>query len=192
MGGIPTYPLFDYIGWQSVTQYGGKEISIILTAKEAQFARHYIRTHNPNVLPLTQRDNVSLSTTANSNQIGKEPPFLQQLFWRFSLNWKVDVGKRWAICNGPTTTISEGRPAKEVHLCTDRPWTSIRETVMSTISSVDTMRDDEQFFLEVRKVLVRCQGSRWQRLLSLKSYKQISLSKVVGLIYPPRYSLIEL
>ena len=117
--------------------------------------------------------------------------FLQKPVWGISFNGKSGDSKRWRLCKKPTATILEG-PTKEVHLCTDRPWKSIKETIMSAIPSVDTMQDDEQFFHETRKVLVRCQGGRWQRWLSLKSYKHISLSKVIGLIHSFGCLLIKL
>lgn len=66
---------------------------------------------------------------------------------------------------------------KETYLCVDKCWTTIKDTRMRTVTAVNEMKSDFDFFCRARNLLNQAEGNWLQRKLSWRSYTSVALSR---------------
>jgi len=154
-------------------------MSIILNQDEAERWRSAPQNQSQGILPTTQSNRTSASTTPISSRLSSVWSFVYNVPKRIFSNWTNKTSKYCRTSKTQPGSVPAGQSWKESYLCVDKCWTGIVETNMGTISSIETMSDDAEFFREAQKVLAHAQGNWIQRALSWRSYTQICLSKVV-------------
>lgn len=65
----------------------------------------------------------------------------------------------------------------EAYLCADKCWTTIKDTRMRTVTAVDNMQSDFEFFCRARDLLSQAEGNWLQRKLSWRSYTSVTFSR---------------
>lgn len=153
-------------------------MSIILSANEAQGYKEKLGVgcsgQTPSILPTHgSRHNFDSNTPNHSCRIKKNST------WNFASLWQVfgrkSQGRKATVSN---PGILPSTPRLETYLCADKCWTSIKDTRLSVVHSVETMSSDHDFFCQVRRVLCETEGNWLQRKLSWRSYTRVNLSKV--------------
>jgi hypothetical protein len=156
-------------------------MSIILSQDEAERYRNKVSSQDPSVLPVSQPKPSSTGTTPTSSRLN----FVWSLIPRLTKDSFPRWARKHAVSRSSVSLDSGCR--KESYLCIDKCWTNIKETNMSTISSIETMSDDSQLFYQARGMLNKARGGWIQRFLSWRSYTRVCLSKVC----PPHSSTTQ-
>jgi hypothetical protein len=149
-------------------------MSIILNQNETERYINKLPNESQNILPVSQPKRPSTDATIKKGRLSSAWSFARRV-----------VGSIWTQ-NGSQQNLAVTQPGvdpddgnrKESYFCIDKCWTSIEETNMSTISSLETMSDDAQFFRQAQEILKKAQGGWIQRFLSWRSYTRVCLTKV--------------
>ena len=119
----------------------------------------------------------SSSTTSSTSQ--SKASYISRWLSRTSTSWtRLTAGAGGHTATSNPLTPPELKCWKEFCLCVDKCWTSVTETKLRTIVTIDSMADDYALFTEARRVLSCARGNRLQRFFSWRSYTRISLSQV--------------
>jgi len=158
-------------------------MSIVLDQEAARRFRNRPHARDGAIPPSWRSSRPPTSTTTNSSTSGissqSQPSSILTWFSQRSTFWtKAGSDTTGQIGGSDPDKPPTSRCWRESYLCVDKCWTSITETNLSTLFTVESMRDDFVLFSEARIVLSGAQGNWLQRFLSWRSYTHVSLSKV--------------
>ncbi|KAI7775456.1 basic-leucine zipper transcription factor DNA binding nucleus regulation of transcription [Diaporthe eres] len=157
-------------------EYGGEDMSIILNQSETEeFRTNQIQaqgeSHRMNILPIAQPRSYQSNDTQAPSKIMARKPFWKR--WIQHISQVSNAGKP----NPPGPGTSTGTTQMEAYLCADKCWTTIKGTRMRTVTAVDNMQSDFDFFYEARNLLSQAEGNWLQRNLSWWSHTSVAFSR---------------
>ncbi|KAH8734201.1 hypothetical protein BGZ61DRAFT_585835 [Ilyonectria robusta] len=159
-----------------IWEYGGQEMSIFLNRHQYESCRNRVHVCNAEILPIANAPQSSSPSTASPSRTTRWQSFCNSTMkvlqcWRRNRGVKCHT----AATNPASSPTSNAR--KESYFCIDKYWTSVKQTNMYTVPSVDLMKDDHQLFLRLRESLTTAQGSWLHRLSSWRTCTGVQLSK---------------
>lgn len=151
-------------------------MSIILNQSETEeFCTNQIQaqgeSHPMNILPIAQPRSYQSNDTQAPSKIMARKPFWKR--WIEHISQLSNAGKP----NPPGPGNSTGTTQMEAYLCADKCWTTIKDTRMRTVTAVDNMQSDFDFFYEARNLLSQAEGNWLQPKLSWRSYTSVAFSR---------------
>jgi hypothetical protein len=78
---------------------------------------------------------------------------------------------------------STSHSSKEVYWCVDKPWTELKETMLSVLPNTQDIEDDAEFYKKLNAEYIRTRGLLRHHLFSWKTCVSIEFIKVSKLIY---------
>ncbi|WQF88429.1 Putative protein kinase [Colletotrichum destructivum] len=163
----------------TIMKYGGHDVSIFLSSHQLQRYRSRIRTCDPGILPTTNALQTSSSTASmKSTSLKSRWDSVGRSFSKTMQYWQKNNAAKChtAATHAPSSLTAGSR--KESYFCIDKHCTSIRQTSMYTVPSIDSLENDYQLFLALRESLTAARGSWLHRLSSWRTCTGVRLSKV--------------
>lgn len=127
--------------------------------------------HRMNILPIAQPRSFPSNDVQTPAKVTSKKPFW--LRWIQYINQFSNTSKP----NPPGPAASTGSTQMETYLCVDKCWTTIKDTRMRTVTAIDNMQSDFDFFCRARSLLNKAEGNWLQRKLSWRSYTSVTLSE---------------
>lgn len=147
----------------------------------AQYARYRDRFQSTTagILPVAQSTSGStLRLASGSNVVGIWSSFQSILNKALRLGrGRENHAEATVVPVTPASTIQTATQ-KESYFCTDRYWTSVKQTSMYMVPSIDSLVDDYELFVRLKSHLATAQRSWFRRLISTRTCTQVQLSKV--------------
>lgn len=153
-------------------------MSIFLNRHQYESCRNRVHVSNADILPIANAPQSSSPSTASPNRTTRWQSFCNSTmkvlqYWQRNCEVKCHT----AATNPASSTTSNA--GKESYFCIDKYWTSVKQTNMYTVPSVDLLKDDYQLFLRLRESLTTAKGSWLNRLSSWRTCTGVQLSKVM-------------
>jgi hypothetical protein len=76
------------------------------------------------------------------------------------------------------TLLEEDHTSKEIYWCVDKPWTELRETILSVLQNSQHIRNDADFYIKLKAEYIRVRGHLKHKLFSWKTCTSVEFIKV--------------
>jgi hypothetical protein len=154
-------------------------MSICLNAEQYARYRERLRATAPGILPTAQSTSGSTLRPGSSSHLTGILSSLSSSFHKQLQSWsrRNNHAAATVILLTPATAL-QAVTQKDSYFCTDRYWTSVKHTSMYTVASVDSLADDYELFIRLRRCLAATPRSWFQRVISTRTCTRVQLSKV--------------
>lgn len=156
-------------------------MSICLNNKQYARYRDRFRARTPGILPTSQSTPGSALRAGNSSYLTAIWSSLSNSLHKQLRSWskRQNRAAATAVPSTPATTLQAGTQ-KDSYFCTDRYWTSVKHTSVYTVASIDSLVDDYELFIRLRRCLATTPRPWFQRVISTRTCTRVQLSKVCG------------